>query len=102
MHGLGEMNEAGKEFLNFLLLNEATICNTQFAKKHIHMAASKIQKMALHRLCSDEAEGQEEVLGCSSQERSRMPHGPSTVAHQGGDDQQVVSHREEEAETCKV
>ena len=33
--GLGEMNEAGKEFLNVLLLNEATICNTQFAKNHI-------------------------------------------------------------------
>lgn len=35
--GLGEVNDAGKEFLNFLLLNEATICNTQFAKKRIHM-----------------------------------------------------------------
>ena len=34
-----------------------------------------------------------EVLGCSSQERSRMPHGPSTVAHHGGDDQKVVSHK---------
>ena len=35
--GLGVVNDAGKEFLNFLLLNEASICNTLFAKKHIHM-----------------------------------------------------------------
>lgn len=35
--GLGVVNDAGKEFLNFLLLNEASICNTLFAKKHIHL-----------------------------------------------------------------
>ena len=47
--GLGEENEAGKEFLTFLLLNEATIGNTQFAKKahtHANEAALKVQKMA--------------------------------------------------------
>ncbi len=35
-HGVGEVNEAGEELLNFLLLNEATICNTWFQKKSIH------------------------------------------------------------------
>lgn len=34
--GLGEENDAGSELLNFLLLNEATICNTWFKKKAIH------------------------------------------------------------------
>ena len=74
---LDEVNDVGREFLNFLLLNEAIICNTLFAIKRIHMqtlAAPKVQKMALHRLCSDVAEGQEEVHGCNSYERSRMSH----------------------------
>ena len=35
-HGVREVNEAGEELLNFLLLNEATICNTCFQKKSIH------------------------------------------------------------------
>ena len=35
-HGFGDMNEASKEFLNVLLLNEATICNTWFQKRNIH------------------------------------------------------------------
>ena len=34
--GLGQVNEAGAHFLNFLSLNEATICNTWFQKKNIH------------------------------------------------------------------
>ena len=35
-HGLGQENDAGREFLNFLLRNEATICNTWFQKKSLH------------------------------------------------------------------
>ena len=35
-HGLEEANDAGKELLSFLSLNEATICNTWFEKKDIH------------------------------------------------------------------
>ena len=35
-HGFGEVNDAGKEFLHFLSLNEATACNTWFQKKDIH------------------------------------------------------------------
>ena len=35
-HGLAEANDAGKELLSFLGLNEATICNTWFVKKDIH------------------------------------------------------------------
>lgn len=72
---LGEVNDAGKEFLNFLLLYEASICNTLFAKNtYANVATLKVQKMALHRLCSDVAEGQEEVLRCGSDERGRMSH----------------------------
>ena len=35
-HGLGEANDAGKELLSFLSLNEATICNTWFQKAAIY------------------------------------------------------------------
>ena len=35
-HSLMELNDAGKELLNFLALNEATVCNTWFKKKDIH------------------------------------------------------------------
>ena len=35
-HGIGELNCAGKELLDFLSLNEATACNTWFKKKDIH------------------------------------------------------------------
>ena len=35
-HGVEETNDAGKELLSFLSLNEATICNTWFEKKVIH------------------------------------------------------------------
>ena len=72
--GLGKVNDAGREFLNFQLLNKAIICNTLFAHTHANVAAPKVQKMVLHRLCSDAAEGQKEVHGCSSYERSRMSH----------------------------
>ena len=34
-HGFGELNDAGKELLYFLSLNEATVCNTWFKKKDI-------------------------------------------------------------------
>ena len=35
-HGYGSLNEAGKELLSFLSVNEATVCNTWFMKKDIH------------------------------------------------------------------
>ena len=35
-HGFGEMNDAGKEFLLFLSVNEATVCNTWFMKRDIN------------------------------------------------------------------
>ena len=37
-HGYGELNEAGKELLSFLSVNEATVCNTWFQKWPIHKA----------------------------------------------------------------
>ena len=36
-HGHGELNEAGKELLTFLSINGATVCNTWFQKRVIHM-----------------------------------------------------------------
>ena len=36
--GHGELNEAGKELLSFLSINEATVCNTWYQKKGIHKA----------------------------------------------------------------
>ena len=35
-HGHGALNEAGRELLSFLSINEATVCNTWFEKKDIH------------------------------------------------------------------
>ena len=35
-HGHGFLNEAGKELLSFLSINEATVCNTCFPKRAIH------------------------------------------------------------------
>ena len=35
-HGYGVLNDAGRELLSFLSINEATICNTWFMKKAIH------------------------------------------------------------------
>lgn len=32
-HGFGALNDAGKEFLSFLSVNEATLCNTWFKKR---------------------------------------------------------------------
>ena len=32
-HGLGEMNDAGRDLLTFLATTEATLCNTWFPKK---------------------------------------------------------------------
>ena len=37
-HGYGELNEAGKELLSFLSVNEATVCNTWFQKWPINKA----------------------------------------------------------------
>ncbi len=33
-HGWGQLNSSGEELLNFLSLNQATVCNTWFAKKN--------------------------------------------------------------------
>ena len=35
-HGWGQLNVAGRELLNFLSLNEATVCNTWFRRKSIY------------------------------------------------------------------
>ena len=35
-HGQGQLNYAGRELLNFLSLNKATVCNTWFRKKSIY------------------------------------------------------------------
>ena len=35
-HGFGALNEAGRELLSFLAINEATVCNTWFWKKEIY------------------------------------------------------------------
>ena len=35
-HGFGAANEAGKELLSLLAINEATVCNTWFNKKDIY------------------------------------------------------------------
>ena len=34
-HGYGDLNEAGRELLTFLAINEATVCNTWFMKRDI-------------------------------------------------------------------
>ena len=43
-HGLGQINEAGRDLLNFLLLNEVTICNSWFQKKTIYKQTWKHPK----------------------------------------------------------
>ena len=35
-HGYGETNDAGNDLLNFLSINEATVCNTWFRKNNIY------------------------------------------------------------------
>ena len=35
-NGFGELNDAGRDLLHFLSLNEATVCNTWFKKKDIY------------------------------------------------------------------
>ena len=35
-HGYGKTNDAGRDLLNFLSINEATVCNTWFRKKDIY------------------------------------------------------------------
>ena len=51
-HGYGELNEAGKELLSFLSINEATVCSTWFQKKGIHKATCtatfRFKEVALH------------------------------------------------------
>ena len=67
-HRHGSLNEAGKELLSFLSINDATVCNTWFEKKAIHKQTwqhpkSKqwhcidyaIMKRAHHRKCLDVA-----------------------------------------------
>ena len=43
-HGLGEVNESGRELLDFLSINEASLCNTWFCKKDIHKQTWKRPK----------------------------------------------------------
>ena len=65
-HWYGETNEAGKELLDFLSSNEATVCNTWFQKKATHKQIwqhpkSKqwhcidyvIMRQQHHRMCLD-------------------------------------------------
>ena len=35
-HGYGEVNDAGKELLSFLLCHQAAVCNTWFEKKDVY------------------------------------------------------------------
>ena len=49
---LGQMNDAGRDFLNSLLLNEATICNSWFEKKTIYKQTWQHQKSKV-RHCID-------------------------------------------------
>ena len=44
-HGLGEMNESGRNLLAFLSITEASLCNTWFCKKDIHKQTWKYPKM---------------------------------------------------------
>ena len=41
-HGVGEMNEAGRDLLSFCALNELAIMNTCFEKKRIHSSRGSI------------------------------------------------------------
>ena len=43
-HGLGEVNESGRELLDFLSINEASLCNTWFCKKDIRKQTLKHPK----------------------------------------------------------
>ena len=43
-HGFGETNDAGKELLGFLSIQQATVCNTWFKKKEIHKQTWKHPK----------------------------------------------------------
>ena len=49
-HGFGEMNSSGKELLDFLAMNNATICNTWHNKRksQTNLATSLVTEMALH------------------------------------------------------
>ncbi len=60
------MNEAGRELLTFLTINDATVCNTWFQKKAIqkdtwqhpkskqwHCIDYTIVRQSLHRKCVD-------------------------------------------------
>ena len=67
-HGYGELNEAGRELLTFLSMNEATVCNTWHQKKDIHKATWQhpmtkkwhcidyaVVKQSFRRICRDVA-----------------------------------------------
>ena len=67
-HGMGEVNEAGRDLVNFLLLNEATIYNTWF-QKMIHKQTWQHPKSKQWH-CIDFAvvhhRDRERCLGCCS------------------------------------
>ena len=54
-HGYGTANDAEKEVFAFLTAHQATVCNTWFRRKKIHMAAPEIKSVVLSLHC-DEAE----------------------------------------------
>ena len=58
---MGEVNDAGRELLSFLMLNEATICSTWFEKKMIHRQTWQHPKLKKWH-CIDFAEDRKLVL----------------------------------------
>ena len=59
-HGYGELNDAGRELLIFLSVNEATVCNTWFEMKAIH----KRTWQHLHQLCNSLTVPSQKMPGC--------------------------------------
>ena len=51
-HGLGEVNDAGRELFTFLIINEVALCNTWFLKKEIHKSTWEHHK-SKRRHCID-------------------------------------------------
>ena len=84
-HGYGNLNDAGRELLTFLAINEATVCNTWFQKKEIHRQTwqhPKSKEMALHRLCHNPAVLSQKMLRCCCGTGGRMQHRSSTTKDQ--------------------
>ena len=100
------MNEAGAELLHFLLLNEATICNTWFQKKNIHKETWQHPKTKSWH-CIDYVMMREKDRRCVDVEvrcGSRVPHGSLAPSCQAADGQAVVQEgKEDDQQTvCSV